>query len=58
MGGIYEVAIEMGSVDMIYTPSFIKIGSGIQKLFFHNKENRLKNHSGRVYISERMSECV
>jgi hypothetical protein len=51
-------AVEMGSGAMIYTPSFIKIGSGIQKLiegidtqqvgiisllsFFQNKESRLK----------------
>jgi hypothetical protein len=27
-----KYAFEMGSVDMIYIPSFIKIGSGIQKL--------------------------
>jgi hypothetical protein len=48
----------MGSDTMIYIPSFIKIGSGIQKLmgihrqdgdhisllsFFQSKESRLKN---------------
>jgi hypothetical protein len=27
-----EYAVEVGSGDMIYIPSFIKIGSGIQKL--------------------------
>jgi hypothetical protein len=27
-----KYAVEMGSDAMIYTPSFIKIGSGIQKL--------------------------
>jgi hypothetical protein len=27
-----KYAIEMGSVAMIYVPSFIEIGSGIQKL--------------------------
>jgi hypothetical protein len=27
-----KYAVEMGSVAMIYLPSFIKIGSGIQKL--------------------------
>jgi hypothetical protein len=27
-----EYAVEMGWVAMIYTPSFIKIGSGMQKL--------------------------
>jgi hypothetical protein len=30
MGGIY--AVEVGSDAMMYIPSFIKIGSGIQKL--------------------------
>jgi hypothetical protein len=32
MSGIYEAALEMGSVAMIYIQSFIKTGSGIQKL--------------------------
>jgi hypothetical protein len=32
VGGIYKYAAEMGSGAMIYIPSFIKIGSGIQKL--------------------------
>jgi hypothetical protein len=32
MGGIYKYATEMASDVMIYIPSFIKIGSGIQKL--------------------------
>jgi hypothetical protein len=32
MGGIYDYAVEMGSDAMIYIPSFIKIGSGIQML--------------------------
>jgi hypothetical protein len=27
-----KYAVEMGSVTMIYIPSFVKIGSGIQKL--------------------------
>jgi hypothetical protein len=31
MGGIFN-AVEMGSGAVIYVPSFIKIGSGIQKL--------------------------
>jgi hypothetical protein len=58
MGGIYEVAVEMGVGAMIYIPSFIKFGLGIQKLirmihrqhgdhmslpiFSQNKESRLK----------------
>jgi hypothetical protein len=32
VGGIYKYAVEMGSGAMIYIPSFIKIGSVIQKL--------------------------
>jgi hypothetical protein len=32
MEGIYEVSLEMSSGAMIYIPSFIKVGSGIQKL--------------------------
>jgi hypothetical protein len=32
MGGIYEYAVEMGSGAIICIPSFIKNGSGIQKL--------------------------
>jgi hypothetical protein len=32
MGGIYEVRLEMIPGAMLYIPSFIKIGSGIQKL--------------------------
>jgi hypothetical protein len=32
MRGIYEIAVAFGSGAMIYVPSFIKIGSGIQKL--------------------------
>jgi hypothetical protein len=30
--GFMKYAVEMGSVAMIYIPSFMKIGSGIQKL--------------------------
>jgi hypothetical protein len=41
-------AAEMGSGDMIYTPNFIKIGSGIQKLIVrdiqtHRQHSDLKN---------------
>jgi hypothetical protein len=32
MGGILNWAVEMGSGAVIYVPSFIKIGSGVQKL--------------------------
>jgi hypothetical protein len=53
-----KYGVQMGSVAMIYIPTFIKIGSGIQKLIrgihrqhgdlitlillFQNKESRLK----------------
>jgi hypothetical protein len=32
MGGIFNWAVEMGSGAVIYVPSFIKIGSGLQKI--------------------------
>jgi hypothetical protein len=32
MGGIFKYTVQMGSGVMIYTPSFIKIGLGIEKL--------------------------
>jgi hypothetical protein len=32
MGGIFNEAVEMGPGAVIHLPSFIKIGSGIQKL--------------------------
>jgi hypothetical protein len=32
MGGIFNYAVEMGSGAVIYIPSFIKIGLGVQKL--------------------------
>jgi hypothetical protein len=52
MGGIYDIAVEIGSGAMIYLPSFIKMANsethrqhgeriGIL-LFFQNKESRLK----------------
>jgi hypothetical protein len=51
-------ATEMGSGAMIYIPSFIMIGSSIQKLigrihrdtdFFQNKESRLINNNSNYY---------
>jgi hypothetical protein len=39
MGGKY--AVEMGSVAMIYIPSFMKVGSGILKLVWgHTQTHR------------------
>jgi hypothetical protein len=32
MGEIYQVHLEMGSGVVIYIPSFIKIGSGVQMI--------------------------
>jgi hypothetical protein len=35
-----KYAVEMGSGAMIYIPSFVKIGSGIQKLMGGGMEHR------------------
>jgi hypothetical protein len=44
-----KFAAEMGTVAMTYTPSFIKIGSGIQKLIWgHTKKYR---HTDRMEIA-------
>jgi hypothetical protein len=40
-----KYAVEMVSGAMIQIPSFTRIGSAIQKLFFQNKENGLKTES-------------
>jgi hypothetical protein len=32
MGGIFNLAVEIGSGAVIYVPSLTKIGSGVQKL--------------------------
>jgi hypothetical protein len=32
MGGVMKYAVEVGACVVIYIPSFMKIGSGIQKL--------------------------
>jgi hypothetical protein len=37
-----KYAVEMASADMIYIPSFIKIGSGIQKL----RRTQARRHQG------------
>jgi hypothetical protein len=41
-----KYAVEMGSGAMIYIPSFIKIGSGIQKLL-----GRIHSHTDRMEIA-------
>jgi hypothetical protein len=46
MGGIYEVAVYMGSDAMIHIPSFIKTGSDIQKLI-----RRTYRHTDRMEIA-------
>jgi hypothetical protein len=43
MGGIYEATTEVGSGAMIYIPSFIKIGSDIQKVI-----KGTHRHTGRM----------
>jgi hypothetical protein len=46
MGGIYEVAIEMGSGVMIYIPNFIQI------FFRHSKVNGgIHKHTDRIQIA-------
>jgi hypothetical protein len=32
MGGIYKCAVKMGSGALIYLPSFMKIGTGVQTI--------------------------
>jgi hypothetical protein len=41
-----KYVVEMGSVAMIYVPSFLKIGSGIQKLI-----GRIHRHTDRTEIA-------
>jgi hypothetical protein len=43
MEGIYEYAVEIGSDAIIYIPSFINIGSGIQNLI-----GRIHRHAYKV----------
>jgi hypothetical protein len=42
-----KYAVEMGPVAMIYIPSFIHIGSGIQKLMGRG----IRRHTGRMEIA-------
>jgi hypothetical protein len=39
-----KYAIQMGSGAMIYIPSFIKIGSGIQKLGYTDTQTEWRSH--------------
>jgi hypothetical protein len=43
-----KYAVEMGSGAIIYIPSFIKIGSGIQKLMGGSKTHR--QHGDRISL--------
>jgi hypothetical protein len=45
-----EYTIEMGSGGMIYIPSFIKIGSGIQKLVGTGDSNTHGQHGDRIRL--------
>jgi hypothetical protein len=49
MGGIYGVAVEIDSGAMIYIPSFIKIGSGIRKLFGWDTQTH-RQHGDRISL--------
>jgi hypothetical protein len=44
-------AIEMGSGDKMYIPSFIKIGSGVQKLMWGIR----RQHGGRISVLQESS---
>jgi hypothetical protein len=44
-----KYAVEMGSGAMIYMPSFIKIGSGIQKLIIGDTQ-RDRQEGDRIYL--------
>jgi hypothetical protein len=43
-----KYAVEVGSVGMMYIPSFIKIGSGIQKLI--GESDRHRQHEDLISI--------
>jgi hypothetical protein len=49
MGGIYEIVVEMCSGAVIYIPSFINTGSGIQKLIGRDTQTH-KQHGGRISL--------
>jgi hypothetical protein len=44
-----KYTVEMGSVTMIYIPSFIKIGSGIQKLIGGDSQTH-RQHGDRISL--------
>jgi hypothetical protein len=44
-----KYAVEMGTVAMIYIPSFIKIGSGIQKLI-EGVSKTFRQHEDRISL--------
>jgi hypothetical protein len=50
MGGIYEVAVEIGSGAVTYIPSFIKIGSSIQKLMEGYIYRDTKTYTDSKYV--------
>jgi F0F1-type ATP synthase alpha subunit len=47
-----KYAVEMGSGAMIYIPSFIKIGSGIQKLILGNSQTDKRARARSTVISK------
>jgi hypothetical protein len=46
MEGFMKYAVEMGSVAMVYIPSFIQIGSAIRKLI-----GGIRRHTDRMEIA-------
>jgi hypothetical protein len=47
MGGFMNYAVEMGLGVVIYKPSFIKIGSGVQKLIGGDTYTHTQTHTHR-----------
>jgi hypothetical protein len=50
-----KYAVEMGLVAMIYVPSFIKIGSGIQKLIRWDTQTAWKSHKPTFIVLKKGS---
>jgi hypothetical protein len=58
MSGIYKYVVEMGSGTMIYIPSFIKTGSGVQKITggIHRHTDNMVSHNPDFIFQNK--ECI
>jgi hypothetical protein len=50
MGGFFNYTVEMSSGAMIHVPSFIKFGSGIQKLIWGYADRQQGNLTAYFYF--------